>query len=105
MNKDDIEPDTMFIKFRINEDGDMRVATGFNITENVPEEERGRLVALIYGIMAMLEVEPERFIVAAAYANHGAEMADLEREQDLQEALRDTDLSNISVLDFKGKIN
>lgn len=105
MNKDDIEEDSLFVKLMINDDGSMRVASGFNLTDKFPEEDRGRYIAIIYGILAMLEVEPDAFIRAAAYANHGIEMAELEREQDLQEALSDRDLSNISVIDFKGKIN
>lgn len=105
MTKDDIEPDTMFVRFKLTPGGDMKVATGFNISENIPADEQGQYLAIIYGIMAMLEVEPERFIKAAAYANHGAEMADLEREQDLQEAIKDADISNLSILNFKGKMN
>ena len=101
MNKKDIEPDTMFIRFTIKDEG-MSVASGYNITENVPEEDRGRYAAIVHGIVAMLEVEPDRFIRAAAYAQHGVEMAEAEAEQDLKELFEKSDLTNI--LDFKGKM-
>ena len=102
MKKEDIDLDTMFIKFKLSpEGGAMKVATGYNISENIIDKEREQYMALLFGMLAVLEVEPHKFITAAAYAQHGVEISDIERQNSVEEAFELSDLTNI--LKFKGK--
>ena len=98
MKQDDIEEDTMILKFTCGPDGDMTVGAGFHFSEDMPEDVQGGYSLLLKGIMAMMEVDPEALLKAALYADFGA---DLERTE---KSTSETSKPNLSVVDFKGRV-
>lgn len=104
MTEDDLEDDTMFLKFYCREDGHLSVAMGYNLTDELDDKSKYYYMTLIHGIMAVLNVEPELFVNASAYAAFGAEMERQDLEQELEDSLKNKDLTNVSVLNFKGKL-
>lgn len=98
MNQDDIEEDTMVLKFLCDPDGGMSVAAGYNFTDDMPDDVRGGYMLLLQGMMAMLEVEPEVLLKASLYADFGA---DLERRMQRDD---EKPKPNLSVVDIKSRV-
>jgi hypothetical protein len=101
MKLDDVEQDTIQLRIKCSEDGDMRVSLGYDLSDGMDPEIMAKYLAIAHGIMAMLEVEPEVFIKASMYLSVGMDLANREA---MEADLSGKDLTNISVVDFKGKM-
>ena len=98
MKEDELDEDTMILKFLCDTDGGLTVQAGYHFSDDMPDDVRGGFSVLLRGIMAIMEVEPEALLKAAQYAEYGAQLDRSEREQE------EATWPKLSVVDFKGRV-
>ena len=56
MKIDDVEQDTIQLRIKCSDEGDMRVSLGYDLDEDMDPAIMAKYLAIAHGIMAMLEV-------------------------------------------------
>lgn len=98
MKENELDENTMMLRFICDPDGAMSVQAGYHFSDDMPDDVRGGFSVLLRGIMAIMEVDPEALLKASQYADYGA---DLDRHERAQE---EATWPKLSVVDFKGRV-
>jgi hypothetical protein len=106
MDPKDLEPDTLLLRLRILDDGEVEVFSGHNITDDVSEEQAHFYIDMLNGLQTMMESATEHVVMIGTFLrtiNNLQQSTEIEFEPDeeLLEALKDKKVIPFS----KNKLN
>lgn len=66
MDPKDLEPDTLILRLRILDDGEVEVFAGHNITDEVEEEQAHFYIDLLNGLQTFMETATEHLVMTGS---------------------------------------
>lgn len=92
MDPKDLEPDTLVLRLRILDDGEVEVFAGHNITDEVEEEQAHFYIDLLNGLQTFMETATEHLVMTGSLLRtinnmQQADVIDFEPDDELLEAI------------------